>query len=291
MLRALSVALLSLLSLHSLSAQSAPQVVTTIKPLQLIAEAVTAGVTQPRQLLAAGTSPHDYQLRPSDLKQLNEADLLLWIGPAMAPFLHKPVQQLPQTRVVQLLQTTKQEHGRGHDHDHGHDHAAGDPHIWLDPVQGIAIATRLSEALVELDPSNRPRYEANLGAFVDRVKTLDRALAQRLAPLKAGYFVFHDAYGHFERHYGLNHLGAFTLSPQRPPGARQLQHIRRQLETSQARCIFSEPQFRSDLVERVAEGLPVKRGSLDPLATDADSYTAFLEQLAGEFARCLQQAD
>lgn len=316
--------LLTLLLLAPGLASAAPQVVATLKPLQLIAQAITEGVSEPRQLLSAGASPHDYQLRPSDLQTLQEADLVLWVGPAMEPFLQKPLTQLEQTRILTLLESTPggdahDRDGRDNDHkahhdehddhhpdeegkhtgadDHhstqeehaDHDHEGMDPHLWLSPSQGILIARRLSDALSNLDSANAATYRANLAQLVAAVEAVDRELEARLAPLRErGYFVFHDGYSHFENHYRLNHLGAFTLSPQRSPGARQLNEIRQQLETSRVHCVFSEPQFTPRLIEAITEGLPVRQGSLDPLARDAASYPDFLRQLGDAFATCLE---
>ena len=69
------------------SAFAEPRVLTSIKPLQLIAAAVQDGVGTPDVLLPAGASPHHYTLRPSDLRQVKEADLVYWIGPDLEGFL------------------------------------------------------------------------------------------------------------------------------------------------------------------------------------------------------------
>jgi zinc transport system substrate-binding protein len=46
----------------------------------------------------------------------------------------------------------------GHD---GHDHGEFDAHVWLDPVNAKAMVHEIEEALVEADPDNAARYEAN----------------------------------------------------------------------------------------------------------------------------------
>ena len=51
-------------------------VLTSIKPLQLIAAAVQDGVGKPEVLLPPGASPHNYALRPSDVRRVQSADLL-----------------------------------------------------------------------------------------------------------------------------------------------------------------------------------------------------------------------
>ncbi|CQL95766.1 high-affinity zinc transporter periplasmic protein [Salmonella enterica subsp. enterica serovar Typhimurium str. DT104] len=114
-----------------------------------------------------------------------------------------------------------------------------------------------------------------------------------LAPLKGkGYFVFHDAYGYYEKHYGLTPLGHFTVNPEIQPGAQRLHEIRTQLVEQKATCVFAEPQFRPAVVEAVARGTSVRMGTLDPLGTNIKlgktSYSAFLSQLANQYASCLK---
>ena len=69
------------------AAQAEVKVLTSIKPLQLIAAAVQEGVAIPEVLLPPGASPHNYALRPSDVRRVQSVDLLYWIGPDMESFL------------------------------------------------------------------------------------------------------------------------------------------------------------------------------------------------------------
>ena len=106
-----------------------------------------------------------------------------------------------------------------------------------------------------------------------------------------GYFVFHDAYGYFEEHYRLRNLGAFTLNPERRPGAKHLQNIRAELESSNAKCVFTEPQFKPAIVSSITDGLDITSAELDPVATTInptpEGYFLFLQQIANAYRSCL----
>ncbi|MCV5244792.1 zinc ABC transporter substrate-binding protein, partial [Escherichia coli] len=80
------------------------RVLTSIKPLQLIAAAVQDGVGTPEVLLPPGASPHNYALRPSDVRRVQEVELLYWIGPDMEAFLPRVIQgrKLPAVAVQSL---------------------------------------------------------------------------------------------------------------------------------------------------------------------------------------------
>lgn len=288
----------------------ASEVVTSIKPLQLITAALTEGVTSPEVLLPAEGSPHHYALKPSDMRKLTDAKVVIWVGPGLEQFMVRPLART-DAEIVTLrpdLEAHLHQEAEPSDHDHHdehenhvaddhaeehHDHSAGnDPHIWLDPMNGLEIAQQLLPALQQALPQHEAQLQQNYEAFASALKQKERAIAEELAPYgDAGFFVFHDAYSGFVEHYGLKQLGYFTVDPARKPGARHLAEIRQQLEAAKAVCVFSEPQFTSAVVDAIISGLPVAQGELDPLArsinVSAEGYLDYLQSLSDSFRSCL----
>ncbi len=289
-------------------------VVASLKPLGFIASAITDGVTETQVLLPDGASEHDYSLRPSDVKRLQNADLVVWIGPEMEAFMNKSAQSISDKNKVTVAQLDgvkpllmkggdDDEHDHEGDHDHvGHESEKGDAHhhhgdynmhLWLSPEIARLSAVAIHDKLVELMPQSRAKLDANLKDFEAQLATADKEVGNELAPLKGkGYFVFHDAYGYYEKQYGLTPLGHFTVNPEIQPGAQRLHQIRTQLVEQKATCVFAEPQFRPAVVEAVARGTSVRMGTLDPLGTNIqlskESYATFLRQLANQYSSCLK---
>ena len=284
-------------------------VVASLKPLGFIASAIADGVTDTEVLLPDGASEHDYSLRPSDVKRLQGADLVVWIGPEMEAFMEKSVKNIPNAKQVTIAQLNDVKpllmKGADDDDDHGHNDAGSEKsdehhhhgdynmHLWLSPEIARASAVAIHEKLVELMPQSRAKLDANLKDFEAQLASTETQVGNELAPLKGkGYFVFHDAYGYFEKQFGLTPLGHFTVNPEIQPGAQRLHEIRTQLVEQKATCVFAEPQFRPAVVEAVARGTSVRMGTLDPLGTNIKlgktSYSAFLNQLANQYASCLK---
>ena len=286
--------------LLSLAAQAEVRVLTSIKPLQLIAAAVQDGLGQPAVLLPPGASPHHFALRPSDVRQVQSADLLYWIGPDMEGFLPRVLDGRDKLTVaVQALPGLTLRHfgegaGHAHEHDHDahdHDHRPGslDAHLWLLPANARVIATRMADDLVTADPANAARYQTNLAAFEQRLARLDTELKARLVPLESKpFFVFHQAFDYFESAYGLQHAGVFSAASEVQPGARQVAAMREQLQAAGPACVFSEPPLRPRLAETLSAGLPVRLAELDALGAKALSYEQLLRDLAGGLAGCLE---
>ncbi|HHQ4516194.1 zinc ABC transporter substrate-binding protein ZnuA [Aeromonas veronii] len=289
------------------------EVLTTIKPLGFIAAAITDGVSEPKVLLPTGASPHDFSLRPSDIRSINSADLVVWVGPELEGFMAKPLANHPhalaltQVEGMPLFNYATQDSHDSHnhdDHDHaahehgdhdegheGHHHEGVDPHIWLGPTQAKVIAKAIASELGKLDPANQARYDANLAAFDTKVDAKDKVIAgQMKAVNEKGYFVFHEAYGYWERHYGMSSKGHFTVSPERRPGAKTLVDIRKALEEKQASCIYAEPQFSPAVIESVARNTGAKVLLLDEVGEQVplgpEGYPQFMQQLADAFAQC-----
>jgi zinc transport system substrate-binding protein len=312
-----AVSLLCAVFLTSPATLAEVRVLTSIKPLQLIAAAVQDGVGSPEVLLPPGASPHHYALRPSDVRRVREVALLYWVGPDLESFLprvlaarSKPsvaVQDLPGMHLRHFgdKHAEDDDHDQAHDehdeqdqeladeHDQAHRPGALDAHLWLLPANARVIAARMAADLSLADPANAARYQANLAAFGARLEALDQRLQARLSGLSGKpYFVFHEAYDYFEAAYGLEHAGVFSVASEVQPGARHVAAMRARLEQAGPACVFSEPPMRPRLAETLTAGLPVTLAELDTmggaLAVDASGYESLLENLAGELAGCLE---
>ncbi|UTZ21115.1 zinc ABC transporter substrate-binding protein ZnuA [Vibrio campbellii] len=292
MKRAIILAATAMLTLPA----HAVTVLTSIKPIQMIATELTEGVTKPDVLLQNNASPHDYALRPSDVKKVAAADLVIWYGHDLESFLEKVVTDKGNTLTIsEIPDLSLRKFGSEHAHDHdGHHHGTHDPHFWLGIETVQQVANAIAHKLAEIDPEHAATYAENLNKFEVQLKATDAEIKQQLTPVKdKGYFVFHDAYGYFEERYDLNQMGHFTVSPDRKPGAKTLIHIRKTLGTGDVACVFSEPQFTPAVIESVMRGSDVNTGTLDPLGSDIDvksgSYFEFLQGMSNSFSQCLSK--
>ncbi|MBY4887780.1 zinc ABC transporter substrate-binding protein ZnuA [Pantoea sp. DY-15] len=293
-------------------------VVASIKPLGFIAAAIADGITPVEVLLPDGASEHDYALRPSDVKRIKNADLVVWTGPEMEAFLTKSAAELPANKNLEiaalpgikplLISGDDEDEEHEHGHDHGsensevqdgshaqHHHGQFNMHLWMSPDMALQSAVAIHGKLLELMPQSKAKLDANLQEFKAELADADKHIGAQLAPVRnKGYFVFHDAYSYFEKHYGLSPLGHFTVNPEIQPGAQRLHQIRTQLVEQKAVCVFAEPQFRPAVIDAVSRGTSVRKGTLDPLGMDIslskDSYVKFLSQLSSQYASCLNGA-
>ena len=303
----LALALAPLIALAA-PAFAAPNVVVTIKPIHSLAAAILEGVTEPKLLLDGAASPHAYALKPSDAEALSRADAIIRVSENLEVFLERSIATLPEkARVIDLDKTPGltllpvrhngglQDASRGSEDADGHEHDHGpiDVHFWLDPVNAIIIAGYLARQFGEMDPEHATLYRANAEKLEARLAALDEELKAILQGVSnKPFIVFHDVTQYLEKRYGLNGLGAVTLSPERPPGARRLAQIRQEIANAKAICVFSEPQFPPKLVETLIDGTQAKRGVLDEIGATIPAgpgqYFEFMRADAESLAVCLR---
>ncbi|WP_157237540.1 zinc ABC transporter substrate-binding protein [Beggiatoa alba] len=312
-----------LISLFSTVVQAGSDVVVTIKPIYALVLQLMAGEdSKPSLLLQGGESPHTYMLKPSQVSELHQAKLIIWVSPVVESFLVKPLSTIENVTILQLsdvpeltllpirsggiwekhvhhAEETHDEHEEhdaheGHEtHEHAeHDEVQTDGHLWLDPQNAIVMVKAIAHALSQLNPAQTALYQANAERLIQQLTALDERLKTQLTSIKTTpYIVFHDAYQYFERRYQLNGVGSITLSPENPPSAKRLHELRTRLQTGQVRCVFSEPQFEPKLVNTLIKGTNVKQGVLDPegasLAANENLYFVLLENLANTLQQCL----
>src|SRR5688572_28205513 len=196
-----------------------PNVVASIAPVHSLVAAVMQGVGEPVLLVPANVSDHDYALKPSDLRAIEGADLVVWIGEPLETYLVRPLEteDIDNLELIGIEGADPRPYGsrgraaeradaheettaeiREHEEGHGHDRLGLDPHIWLDPIRAASIVEAVASRLAELDREHADSYRQNADRTIADLHKLDANIRQQLAPLATKPFVtFHDGYAYF----------------------------------------------------------------------------------------------
>lgn len=281
------------------AAETHPTIMVSIKPFYNLCARVMQSVGKPELLLQNNASPHDYQLKPSDIQKIQLADLIIWGGPDLEGFLQKPIanarnsQDLNLSKIsnLKLLPMRTSTDWHAHDNDGHHHHGNYDSHFWLDPDNAIIIAKAIARRLGELDPAHADTYIKNAKDFAHEIKKQNPIWQQQLAAVKnTPFIVFHDAYQYLDLYFGLNGVGSISLNPEIPPSAQRIAQIQNLLNQKHVSCIFSEPQFNNKIIITLTEGLNIHRGILDPLGQDKDigpnGYIVLINNLVASLQEC-----
>lgn len=305
------------------AASAAPVVVTDLPPVHALAALVAGDLTEPVLLMDEPGDGHGFALRPSQAAALGRADLAIWTGAAMSPWMDRALQgagveglallDAPGTRLRAWEERGHEDeghdhdhghdhddhhdhdHGHDHGHDHDHDHGETDPHAWLEPANAIYWLDLIARRLGAQDPENAEIYLTNAKAAAAEISALDAELRGKLAPLAGRSFVLgHDAYGYFTSHYGLSVAGTVAAGDAGGPGAAHLSALRQSLKDRGVVCAFPEVGQSPRLLETVLDGSGVKTGAaLDPAGSGLEKgpglYKTLLRDLAGKISDCLAE--
>lgn len=294
------------------SALAQVRVVTSIKPLHMIASAITDGVSEPVLLIPSTQSYHHFALRPSNVRTLSDADLFVWVGPELETYLTGAVEsRMSETQVLQILALPDLlVHHAGHDGEDsahivvpddglhaGHQHVAGDdidPHVWLDTRNGKAIARAIAGNLSQADPANSADYQRNLALFEEAIDALESRLNGLLvANSDTRYAVYHDAFRYFERQFGLQHEVVFVGSEEMQPGARHLLALREAIDSRDINCLLEDVTAQASTIETVVGTKEISRIHADTtgrnLTSGASAYIQLIDNLANAFQQCFDR--
>lgn len=283
------------------------RIVVTIKPLYSLVAGVVGNTANVDLLLSGNSSPHDFQLKPSQMRMLQEADILFFIDDHFEVFLRKALltgdnsdlNKVEVTSFPDLLLLKKREDAEFEHHHHGEEgeheddeELVYDYHLWLDAGNAQVIVKNILDILVKKYPGNKNVYAENARKILQRIASLDDEIAQKLGKLEdRPFIVFHDAYQYFEKRYMLDAVGSIMFDPEQLPSAKHLRDIKQRIREKGVVCVFKEPQFSDKLANLVIEDSGAKLAVLDPLAskiTDSeDLYFRLLNNLADNFENCL----
>ena len=268
----------SVLAVFALGLRAEPvHVVSSIKPLQLLVSAIGGDEVDSQLLLPPGFSPHDAQLRPSQWQMLNQAELLVWVGPALERFLATAL--TGRDNALALQSALRSEVG-------------DDPHLWMNVALVSEMAVQLSQRLARLRPSKKALFELNTARLLSALNQQDAALRQAFGKEKPRYLLPHSGYRHFERQYGLKAAAVLSLNDEQMPGTAHIAELRSRMLAGEFDCVFREPQQSARLTERMLEGVSAPVVKLDPMGADVTNdrggFERYYRSLAEAFLACQQ---
>jgi ABC-type Zn uptake system ZnuABC Zn-binding protein ZnuA len=255
-----------------------PVVVATTTQVGDLARAVAGDRATVRQLLSPNSDPHAYEPRPSDVKAVIGAGVVVRSGGDLDDWLGGVLDNAgSHARTVDLLRAVHTR--RGED--------GVDPHWWQDPRNAEIAVRRIRAALTAADPRGRAAYAANAGAYLVRLRRLDRAIAACMSAIPAArrkLVTDHDALGYYADRYGIDVIGTVipALSTQAQASAGAVAQLARTIRRAGVATIYSESSSNPKLARAIGRDAGAKLGaalyadSLGPKGSPGATYVGSL---------------
>ena len=251
-------------------------VVASFYPFAYVTEQVGGSLIQVENLTSPGVEPHDIELEPQQVGDLQKADLVVFedgfqaaVDDGVDTADREEGTTVDIADVVDLLPAAE---GEEHDHegeDHGdeeHDHGDVDPHTWLDP-ENMVKATRAVEAsLADLDLANADTYAANADAFVAQLEDLDADFTSGLETCETRTIVTsHAAFAYLADRYDLTQQPIAGIDPSNEPSPRDLADITTLVRDEGITTIFTEELVSPAIARTIADETGAEIATLDPI--------------------------
>lgn len=246
-------------------------VVAAFYPLQFLAERIGGDAVRVTNLAKPGAEPHDLELNPSQVGEVSDAELIVYLK-GFQPAVDDAVAQNGGDRAfdVTSVQPLLDASAGGHDHEgeEGHAEESGgkDPHVWLDPTRLAGIGDQLAQRLGKADPGHAADYTARAAALRGDLMTLDNEFKNGLATCQRREIVTsHAAFGYLADRYQLDQVGITGLSPDVETSPQRLAHVIEEAKEHQATTIFFETLVSPKVAETIAGQVGAKTAVLDPI--------------------------
>ncbi|PIE52544.1 cation ABC transporter substrate-binding protein [Candidatus Fermentibacteria bacterium] len=274
-------------------------ILVSVVPQKYFVERLTPDDVAVTVLVPPGASPACYELSPSEMSAVSQADIWFSTGVPVEnrwlsdfPRLNPELVIIDVTADMEKIPMALHSHSTdGHsadlhqDHDHETDgDVPRDPHVWLSPELVKVQAEAISEALQEIDTANAEVYQDSLEHFIRRIEDLQGEMQALLEPASGrSFMVFHPSWGYFAWEFNLEQIPIECRGNE--PSPEELACLITEAREKEITVVFAAPQFSSSSAETIADEAGAVVAVLDPLAEDWEENMLTVARAVGEAAR------
>jgi zinc/manganese transport system substrate-binding protein len=291
----------SLLVLMALPAAGADRlkVVATTADLAAIATAIGGDATEVTTIARPTEDPHFVDAKPSFIRMLNQADVLIeggaaleagWLPPLLDSARNPRIAVGTPGRIVASDAVELKEVPSRLDRSLGDVHPYGNPHFLLDPLNGRLVAAAIGRGLCAADGARCEAYTANAARFTAALDAKMPEWQQALAPARGPKIVsYHKNFNYLADRFGLEIVGNLEPKPGIPPSPTHLAELVPRMQAEKVRAILIEPYRERQTPDWLAEktGAKIVVLPIMPESRDAPDYIAFIDHDVHALAKAL----
>jgi len=265
-----------LLCLHCSVLAAAPRVVTSIPPVYEITAAIMTGVAEPGLIIDDEASAHHFAFKPSHMRLLQQADLVIWIDRYFEAGFSRVPEILPSTtQQLELMPALGLE--------------GGDGHIWYSPQLLLRSIGIMLAKLILLDPEHQKLYQTNTAMLMQSIAQWRDETQQRWQDRQPRFVTDHNFTGYFEQDIGITAIATVHDQHHDHGGLKDLERLDNLLRNSPAACLLTLQTTASPLARSLAQkhGLKIISIALEPISDPAQPLILQrLTQLTTALQRC-----
>lgn len=266
-------------------------VVVTLYPYEEFAKEIGKEKIEVINLLKDGASPHGFELVPSQISQIENADIFLYNGFGIDVWAEKVKTtssiKMSNTKGIKILEN---------EDEHEREESLYDPHIWMDPSNVKIIVDKIESELSNKDPANKEYYKKNAQDYKQKLDELDTKIKKKVATFSTKeYVAFHPAYNYFNKRYGLEYAATIEEFAGDEPSAQEMAEIIEIAKEHNVKVIFSEPQLDPRIATAIAKEVNAEVSVLNPLESitsqerkEGKNYLTIMEENVNALEKALK---
>ena len=230
-------------------------VVTTIGMIADITEHVGGEYVAVTGLMGPGVDPHLYKAKESDVRALQNANIIFYNGLHLEAQMGEVLQKIGNTKTVFAVVGDLSE-------DILLDFAGYpglyDPHVWFDVTIWQHAVEGVRDTLKKYDPEHALEYDANAKAYLAELEELHNYVQERAASIPEEQRVLvtaHDAFQYFGRAYDFEVRGLQGISTESEAGTRDVKDLATFIAERKIKAIFVESSIPERNIKAVQEAV------------------------------------
>ncbi len=249
--------------------------VVSIAPQKTFLKKIGGNKVNISLMVKPGNSPHIYEPKPSQMKDISKANIYFSIGVEFEKNWLEKFHNQNRSMIIKdmgenITKIEMEEHSHHDEHakhnDHKDEHYGGkDPHIWTSPTNVKIMAQTIYEELSKIDSKNKAYYKTNLTKFLKEIEQTNKKIKKLLknTPKHSKFMVFHPAWGYFAKEY---HLEQFAIeSGGKNPKPKQIAFLIEEAKEENVKAIFTAPEFSTKTAQQIAKEVGVSVVKISPL--------------------------
>ena len=282
-------------------AQSTPQVVVSIKPIHSIVAFLMEGIASPELLLQSNNSAHTFHLKPSQIRMIDTADLVISIGDEFEIGLRKALKNLDESNRFEIISLgslnvhkyrAEKIYEKVQQEDSQEDLTA-DMHLWLDLDNMKKIAQHINGLLIDINPANQDKYNMNLASLNSKLDILDIEIEKQMLPFSSDlYATYSDTIQYFEKKYNLGRPVIVTPYHGARLSINRTLASKNTINDLSISCLIYGTEVRKSQISVLSEGLKIKAHKIDILGQEFDEgpnhYFNLMKKISNQVASCLK---
>ncbi|CAA6818222.1 MAG: Zinc ABC transporter, periplasmic-binding protein ZnuA [uncultured Sulfurovum sp.] len=273
-----------LLLVFTLFSFAKTNVIVSIVPQKLFVEKIGGEQVEVTVMVKTGSSPHNYQPKPSQMKDISKASVYFAMGVEFENvWLEKFHNQNQNMLIMDSSQGIEKYYAYHNCTRVQHNHTQSiDPHVWVDPLNVKIITKNIYETLVQLDNKNADFYKKNYERYLEELDQLHTDIQKILekTPKYSTFMVFHPSWGYFAKRYDLIQLPVEVNGKE--PKMKALVGIIEKAKEANVQAIFTQPEFSDKASQNIANNLNIEVIKASPLA---ENWSENLQILAKAIAK------